>query len=251
MNDTTRSLPPTKGASCQSCQSCQPALPGTTEPYLLELELQVARSYSSYCLLHAYLLALKSMVRTLPFLVGSQETQAARAAQQSPSDPTRGDGKERRDASQEGKRGPANAHATARHVFFAHLGTSIQPTRQQNSSSRSSSRGKGAGRADGLTGRETPSAAAAAAALPSLATANFCFVDPGSPGKVFARPTLAHDDGRGHGRDRGNGMGEPVGIGETQRDIVAVKLFRRWRTPRCSAATTLRLWNLGEDPSRI
>ena len=131
-----------------SCQSCQPALPGTTEPYLLELELQVARSYSSYCLLHAYLLALKSMVRTLPFLVGSQETQAARAAQQSPSDPTGGDGRERRDASQEGKRGPANAHATARHVFFAHLGkSSLQGSKTAAAGAAAGGRGR-----DGLTG---------------------------------------------------------------------------------------------------
>lgn len=70
MNDTTRSpsLPP-KSASCPA------RLPGTTEPYLLELDLRVARSYSSYCC--AYCMRshcqLKSIDRTLPFLVGSQE----------------------------------------------------------------------------------------------------------------------------------------------------------------------------------
>lgn len=84
MNDTTRSLPLTRRVLAL------PALPGTTEPYLLELELQVARSYSSYCLLHADLLALKSMEYNPAVSCGFTETQAA---QQSPTDPTRGEGK--------------------------------------------------------------------------------------------------------------------------------------------------------------
>lgn len=94
-------------------------------------------------------------------------------------------------------------------------------TRPQGSKKR---QGEGGGRADGLTvWWNLPP--------PPSPTANFWFVDPSSPGKLFACPTLAHDDGRDYGRDRGNGMGEPVGDGETQRDIVAVNLFRRWTTP--------------------
>lgn len=136
-------------------------------------------------------------------------------------------------ASQEG--GPANAHATARHVFFAHLGTpSLQGSKTAEAAAAVAAAAGGRGRADGAASSISSSNGISSkrqtdSTLPSL-TANFWFVDPSSPRKLFACPTPAHDDGLGHGRHgrgRGNGMGEPVGIGETQRDIVAVKLFRR------------------------
>lgn len=193
------------------------ALPGTAKPYLLELELQVARAIPSiaYCMQSK-----KSVWIRLRFLVGSQKSSSST----SPSDPTRRDRKEtsRAEQSRVALR-VCHAHAMPRHVFFAQLGTAGRKAAKQQ-------QGEGGGRArraDGLTLMES--------AAPSP-TANFWFVDPSSPGKVFACPTLAHDDGRDHGHDRGNGMGEPVGDGETQGDIVAVKLFRRWRTPTARLA---------------
>lgn len=122
-----------------------------------------------------------------------------------------------------------------RHVSFAQLGTSGHKAAKRQ--------GEGGGRADELTGRQVPA---------QSPTANFWFVDPGSPRKLFARPTLAHDDGRDHGRDRGNGMGGPVGDGETQGDIVAVKLFRRWTTPTAGLPPPFRRpGRSGAGPSRI
>lgn len=123
MNDTTRSASSHQSASCPAGLR---RLPGTTEPYLLELDLQVARSYSSYCC--AYCMQSyyqpKSMDRTLPFLVGSQEFPSSRAAQQSPSEPTRGGGKGKGETrvSQEG----ALPMPTPRHAMSS-LRTLAQP----------------------------------------------------------------------------------------------------------------------------
>lgn len=85
----------------------RPALSGTTKPHLLELELQVARSYSSYCLLHADFLVYGLWIRPCRFLWVHRNPRSST----SPSDPTRRGGKgETREHPQRGL--PCPRHGT-------------------------------------------------------------------------------------------------------------------------------------------